>query len=240
MVIGWAKNVNKRILDSTSIQIGEGGYVEDKGENNSVVSERRLTSLFSPDKFEVQMDFDWLEKDENGMSEFDRFISWYKYVHKRGVNPFWFPSITKFDTQGPISKRNPITGELSPLCQYKITSGIKPVKSGFSMRCSMTWVEVYCGPGIIIAQPENFPDRIVVENGKVSCFFLSQIQDISVDDFKLEYKGIADDEFSQLDIINYTTEKNRIDLFYSNLLEGSYFVKLTYKDIVLTEAIGVN
>lgn len=238
MAIAWAENVNKKILDSTQIKIGEGGYVEDKGENNSVVKERRLTSLYSPDKFEVQMDFNWLDKDENGMSEFDRFVSWYKYVHQRGVKPFWFPSITKFNTRGPIEKINPITGEKSSLCQYKILSDIKPVKSGFCFRCSMTWEEVYSGPGVIISKSENIPDRLNIENGKVSCFFLYPIEGLTSQDFKIEIRNIVG-EFSEVPINDFNIEKNRADLFFSNLTAGNYFVKITYNNLSLTEVLGV-
>ena len=146
-IVGWPAFVNQKVIDSTDITIGEGGVEEDNAEN-SVVSDRNLTSLAVPDTFQVVMDFDWLKKyddegnrlkpsDPNfkqGLSEFDRFVKWYKYIHLRGTHPFEFPSITRFHVTGSVDT-----------ALYKITSSLKPQKSGFSMRITMTWKEVYSG-----------------------------------------------------------------------------------------------
>lgn len=166
MIIAWANFVNQKILDSTSISIGEGGKEEQEDESKSF-SETNLTSIAIPDTFSVQMDFDWSKKldddgnevlptDENyiyAKSELDRFVEWYKYEHKRGVNPFEFPSITKFNVNGSVS-----TGI------YKITSTINLSKSGFSQRVQMTWKEVYTGA---IQIPERIAtvDYLECKNG---------------------------------------------------------------------------
>lgn len=149
-VIDWAPLVNKRILDSTTFTIGQEGYEEDKSSSGNF-KDRYLSSLFVPDQFQVQMDFSYIEKrDDYGnlipetssewdsaLSEYDRFIKWYKFDHKRGINPFVFPSITKFNVNDTTNNR--------PLCQYRITSAISPQKSGYCMRVSMTWEEVFSG-----------------------------------------------------------------------------------------------
>ena len=104
-VINWANQVNKKIIDSTKIVIGENGFVDNESDSKNF-AERYLTSISSPDTLNVVMDFDWsgddpvYPKDENGYTEFDRFVIWYKFEHKRGVNPFWFPAITKFNADG--------------------------------------------------------------------------------------------------------------------------------------------
>ena len=144
-IIGWPMGVNKKILDSTSITVGEKGYSEDAGDAG-VFSERRLNSLYAPDTYPVSMDFNWLEKDENGKSELDRFVDWYKYRHKRGVKPFEFPAISNFNIRGSIKT-----------CYYKIISAPTMQKSGFCMRVSMQWTEVY--RGLI-----EIPDAIVSVN----------------------------------------------------------------------------
>lgn len=132
-IIGWATGVNKKILDSTSISIGDKGFVEDSGDSSSF-TERRLNTLYAPDTYNVFMDFDWAVKDEDGNSELDRFVNWYKYRHKRGVNPFEFPSISKFNVYGSTKT-----------CYYQITSPLAMQKSGYCMRVSMTWKEYYSG-----------------------------------------------------------------------------------------------
>lgn len=151
-LVRWPPSVNKRIIDSTTITIGENAYVENKSDSGNF-SDRYLTSLFSPDTYQVVMDFDWQEKDSNGDSEFDRFVKWYKYDEQRGANPFEFPSITRFGVNGSgyyqsemgeTSKDSSYkAGNSVELSRYKITSALQIQKSGFCYRVSMTWQEVY-------------------------------------------------------------------------------------------------
>lgn len=243
MAISWADNVNRRILDQTTINIGEGGFVEDKSSNGEF-SERRLTSLAVPDTFNVVMDFDWENKDENGLSEFDRFVYWYKYVHKRGTNAFWFPEITRFNVNGSINPVNPITGK-ETYCQYKITSSLKPQKSGFSYRVTMTWVEVYSGPGIIPIQPTLSPDRMIVENGHISFFFNHtpsrdpEHEIPKIEDFTVQYKKTDEPEYTTVPLTNMDADGNIEHLFFEPLASGIYFIKVVYKGIPLNEMLEV-
>lgn len=170
-VISWRTDVNTKIIDSTTITIGENAWVEDSSANG--YKQRRASSLVNSNKFNVTMDFNWLEKDADGNSEFDRFCNWYKFRHQYGVNPFYFESIERFNINGPIigSDGNPV------MCQYKITSAPNFSKSGFCMRCTMTWEEVYSGiiqtklpvfridhieasRGQIIVQYTDIPDEV--------------------------------------------------------------------------------
>lgn len=157
MTIAWPVGVNQRVIDQTTIKVGEGGYEEDEA-NNGIQSERRLTSLAIPDKFSVVMDFDWLIKDSDGNSEWDLFVRWYKYSHKRGVNPFIFPSITRFTVNGPVAT-----------CRYRITSGLSPQKSGFCYRVTMDWEEVYTGGILIEPLTSVFNDKSRIDHVESRC-----------------------------------------------------------------------
>ncbi|MBQ0111954.1 MAG: hypothetical protein KBT03_02380 [Bacteroidales bacterium] len=155
-IIGWPVGVNRRILDSTSIVVGDKGYVEDSGDQASF-TERRLVSLYAPDTYNVSMDFNWEDKDENGESELDRFVKWYKFRHKRGVNPFEFPSISKFNSFGATKT-----------CYYTITGPLQLQKSGYCMRVTMAWKEFYSG---VIEIPDKVirPISTQLSVGQVYC-----------------------------------------------------------------------
>lgn len=240
MAILWADNVNTRILDQTQITIGDGGYVEDKSSSGDF-KERRLTSFYVPDTFSVVMDFDWLVKDANGMSEFDRFVTWYKYVHQRGTIPFWFSPITRFNILQPENPVNPITGE-ETLCQYKITSSLKPQKSGFSYRVTMTWEEVYSGPGIIIPESTLAPDKMYVENGHIQFFFnhTPAPGTVNASDFTVSKKLVSDNTFIPITISSMKTDGDVVHIYFNKITEeGTYFIKVVYNGIALNDGLEV-
>ena len=239
MAISWADNVNQKIVDSTQINIGEGGYIEDKS-SNGVASERRLSTLTSPDTFNVVMDFDFAKKDINGYSEFDRFINWYKFKHRRGTIPFKFPAITRFGIDGPINPVDPFTGE-ERLCWYKITSGVKPQKSGLAMRCSMTWVEVYSGPGITVIPSTLAMDKMTVQNGHIQMFFNHKpAEPIAEEAFTLQYRLTTDVDFTDTPITRMVVDGNRYLFDFDDLEDGTYFIRLNWNDTNLTEVLEVS
>lgn len=162
--VGWPVNVNTKIIDSTTISIGEGGFIEDQSSNG--FKYRRATSLASPDKYNVTMDFNWLEKDENGLSEFDRFVRWFKYKHQYGANPFWFDSIARFSINGPVYDDS---GNVVQ-CKYKIASALNTQKSGFCMRVTMTWEEVYVGE-IEYTEKDLTLDRLEGKKGEITLVY---------------------------------------------------------------------
>lgn len=166
--VGWPVNVNTKILDSTTISIGEGGFVEDSSSNG--FKYRRATSLANPNKYQVTMDFDWLTKDANGLSEYDRFVRWFEYKHQYGANPFWFDSITRFSINGPVYDGS---GNIVQ-CKYKISSALNCQKSGFSMRVTMTWEEVYVGI-IEIQEDQLVLDRTEGKLGEITLVFSTKI-----------------------------------------------------------------
>lgn len=237
MAIAWADNVNQIIVDQTTLSIGENGFVENSS-SDKVVEERALTSLAVPDIFNVVMDFDFEKRDENGLSEFDRFITWYKYYHRRGTVPFWFPSITRFNSNGAINPVNPVTKE-TQLCQYKITSAIKPTKSGLSMRCNMTWKEVYSGAGILAVPSTLHLDRMIVRNGHIETYFNHKPSMPITEGFTVEYKLISAASFEEATITSIEDDGNRYLISFEPLEAGTYFVKLSYGGISLSDGLVV-
>ena len=188
-VIGWPVGVNQRIVDESSYKIGENGYIEDKDSNG--YEEGRATALAVPDQYTVVMDFDWngigndyqYPVDEEGYTEYDRFVRWFKYKQKRS-NPFWFPCISKHPVDNLQSK------DKADMCLYKITSSLSPQKSGLSMRVQMTWKEVYSG---LIEVPNKVVsiDHINAKNGEL----------------ELVFNGLPDELPIYTDLfISYTTE----------------------------------
>lgn len=152
MNIGWALNVNKDVIDSTTLDLGE-GVIETETETGKV--DTYLKSSCVPEVINITMDFDFFEKDENGLTEFDRFCRWFKYEHKYGSVPFEFPTIYR-------------TGEdaLKKLSVYRIKKSPTFSKRGYQQRASMVWEEVF-------KEMISIPDSVVliqggyVENGKL-------------------------------------------------------------------------
>lgn len=153
MIVEWEKLVNKHILDDMTITIGNNGYVQDKDSNGGYTG-RRLTRKYVPEEYKISMDFNWAEKYGSGASEFTIFMDWYNEIHKRGVNPFLFPSIRRY--------KKDLTKEL---LRYRITSQLSVKKRGYCNRVNMTWVEDFPGhiniPPMSGEWPENVNMRII-------------------------------------------------------------------------------
>ena len=180
---GWAVDVNKIILDSTSVSVGDGAKVTDELEAGGL-KKSRLTCSNPPDRFSVVMEFDFSERkyDVNGRlyTEIELFWSWYKNVHKFGTVPFQFPAIlinsnrqkgyaqsdieagTLYDAKGNVVSRN-----LVPDTEYYcITSAVDGSKNGLCQQVSMTW-ETYA-TGVLQVVDEGFGiTAIKAHNGYV-------------------------------------------------------------------------
>lgn len=227
-VVAWRTDVNTNILDSTTIETGENGFKEDSTESG--FKQRYATSLVCSDIYQVTMDFDWLIKDENGLSEFDRFKNWFKYVHQNGSNPFWFESIERFNIHGPVRDENG-----NPLmCLYAITSKLSFVKSGFCMRCTMTWKEVY--NGLIEIPEETSPsiDHISAVNGKIFVQYTSVLTyRPTPSDFEFKYCSLLNGDGSSLsqyksfpNVYRAYLDSNTAVYSVSKLPSGSYKIIL--------------
>lgn len=249
-VIDWATLVNKRILDTTTFTIGQDGYEEDKSSSGNY-KERSLSSLFVPDQYNVQMDFSYIEKrDDNGklipenspkwdnaLSEYDRFIKWYKYDHKRGVNPFCFPSIAKFNVNDVEKNR--------PMCQYRITSAISPQKLGYCMRISMTWEEVFSG---IIEIPDT---TVVLQDlqcklGTKRATAIAQYSATVTSEYcvpsqcTLSYKKNTDNDWTDVDILDSAKQGKTAYLYFTAPTEsGIYTLRFNDGTTIKTESFTV-
>lgn len=243
-VIDWAPLVNKRILDSTTFTVGQDGYEEDKSSSGNF-KDRYLSSLFVPDQFQVQMDFSYMEKKDdygniipesssewdNALSEYDRFIKWYKFDHKRGINPFMFPSITKFNVNDVDKNR--------PMCQYRITSAISPQKSGYCMRVSMTWEEVFSGI-IEITETESVLEdlqcKISGTTGKAMAWY-SAILDSKhcvVNNCTLKYKESTATDWTDAPILNCVKQGKNAYLYFTAPTDKGYY-SLQFNDGTTTK-----
>jgi hypothetical protein len=157
--ITWANNVNKVIIDATSVSVGENATEQDKLESGGL-TKARLKCSNPPDKFNVVMDFDFSEKGTDGFTELERFYAWYKYVHCYGVNPFKFPAILINSNRDSNASEE----------YYVITSAITGSKSGLSVRINMTW-ETYATGVIIIPEQTLLIDTLTAVNGTATVLY---------------------------------------------------------------------
>lgn len=181
--IGWATNVNKIILDSTSVTVGENAAIQDSLETGGQ-KKKRLVRENVPDKYSVTMKFDFTEesKDSNGLTELDRFWVWYKWVHCYGVNPFRFPAILLNSNRQTgwgdeerehMANRQQVSVEDIPDYEYyTITSAAEGSKSGTDCQITMTW-ETYATGVIQVEDDESVIDHISAENGYVDVVLTS-------------------------------------------------------------------
>lgn len=191
MYIGWAVNVNKLVLDSSNVTVGEGATVKDALESGGQ-SKSRLSCASPADKFSVTMAFSFAEesKDSSGLTELDRFWTWYKYQHCYGVNPFQFPAIlinsnrqtgNSYEDRGYIAARLnntqhpqvPYTeADIPDFEYYKITSAVNGSKSGTDLSVNMTW-ETYATGAFTIPDEESTINSITAHNGYVDVVLTS-------------------------------------------------------------------
>lgn len=192
MIIGWPTNVNKVILDSTSITVGEGAVVTDNMEVTGV-KKRRLGCANPADKFQVNMEFNFSEKDSNGYTELDRFYTWYKFNHQYGINPFEFPAILINSNRIEGYAQSEIRpGHIPDSECYVITSAVDGSKSGLCQQVKMTW-ETYA-TGVIHVQNNTVSvNSISAENGCVSVNFTdTPTTEPTMNDFSsMKINGVA-------------------------------------------------
>jgi len=177
MYIGWATNVNKNILDSTGITVGEGATVEDSLETGGQ-KKKRLARATPSDKYSVTQKFDCIEKGADGYTEVERFWAWYKYRHCYGVNPFSFPAILinsnrqKGNSQEEYEnilariRNGDLTAKLPDNEYYVITSAAEGNKVGNDIEIKMTW-ETYATGVINVPDDTVSVDHIEAHNGYV-------------------------------------------------------------------------
>lgn len=177
MYIGWATNVNKDILDSTSITVGEGATVEDSLETGGQ-KKKRLARATPSDKYSVTQKFDCITKGTDGYTEVERFWIWYKYVHCYGVNPFSFPAILinsnrqqgnsqeEYENILARIRNGDPTAKLPDNEYYVISNATEGNKVGNDIEIKMTW-ETYATGAFTIPDDESEIDHITAHNGYV-------------------------------------------------------------------------
>lgn len=166
--IGWPTNVNRTILDSTNLTIGENALDSDAMGNGLKRSVQK--NGFVPEKYEVTMTFNWTKPvADTGKNEFQLFEEWFKYRHKYGSVPFEFPSIIYSPNPG-TGYYDTDVGENVVVEYYKITSGLKCTKSGEEVSVTMTWESVYTGV-ISIDTPTPACEGIEAHTSFVDVYF---------------------------------------------------------------------
>ena len=182
--IGWANNVNKLILDSTTVTVGDGATVKDALETGGL-KKSRLACASPADKYSVEMAFSFADesRDASGFTELERFYRWFKYEHRYGVNPFKFPAILinsnrvagySDEERGYIAStknnrehREDITKDDIPDYEYYvITSAVEGSKRGLALSIKMTWETRATASFIVPATPVTI-DHIEADNGCV-------------------------------------------------------------------------
>lgn len=156
---GWPVDVNKIILEQSSIKYGQNALKTDELENGHKRSRKR--GYYVPDVYSIVMEFDWVNKKEDGKTEYQRFIEWYKYTHEYGAIPFEFPQIG-YSAHTGILVYDSQEEAYFPVEYYKITSEVEGNKSGDCIQIKMTWETVY--GGII-----NIGDPSRTINGIIKC-----------------------------------------------------------------------
>lgn len=220
---GWASNVNKIIIDSSTISVGENALRNDELENGH--RRTRARSTYVPDTYSVVMDFDWEKLGSDGKSEYQRFIEWYKYQHKYGSVPFEFPSIL-------YSASNGINVYGTHSEYYKITSAIEGSKFGSSIRVKMTWTTVYGGV-VSIAQEENVFSNIEnLKSNSCDVIFSSvgSVEPVS-QTFTVTVNGV------EVDITSFIFNGNKGRIFFDSIGLGST-VAVSYKGITRSAVYG--
>ena len=212
--IGWPTNVNRIILDSTNLTIGENALDSDTMGNGLKRSVQK--NGFIPERYEVTMTFNWLHPvADTGKNEFQLFEEWFKYRHKYGSIPFEFPSIIYSPNPGTEIDLN------TSVEYYKITSGLKCTKSGEDVSVTMTWETVYTGI-ISIDTPTPSCESIEAHTSYVDVYFTEVSDTAPVHDQFTVYDGST--ELTQTGFCYDGLMTVRI--YYSYMAHGSISVHI--------------
>jgi hypothetical protein len=231
--VEWPIGVNRIITNETTPSIGDNALVSDKSENGTEMS--RLTASNSPDTYSVSLWFshstqdsfyrNHTDADGNNITEWDAFLTWFKYIAMMGTIPFYFA-----DINDPTGKRKSL---------YKIKSNGLPKGQvhGDKVKCQMTWVEVFTG-AINIPEQNPVSDFIDITNGQIDFRFLEPLtnEDLDIDEnsFTATYEyGETYEELSDrgnLVIHGFDFDGYKSALLYFNefVTEGVYRITVTF------------
>lgn len=189
--IGWPTNVNRIILDETTISVGKDATVSETLKSGRKRSE--LAGAYCPDVYPVVMDFEADDNqkvyDINGQyittldrTEHQLFTDWYKYSSKYGTIPFEFPKIVYTPGKG-YSTDDGVMG------LYKITSSAEMGKSGTCQRVKMTWEEVFSGDVTVEAESAAINGITAITKDYIDVTFSAVAEDAPVSSLFQLYDG---------------------------------------------------
>lgn len=225
--IGWPSNVNKIILDATTVTVGQNATVEDSLSNGKKIT--RLLNTDCPDTYSVQMDFDWVTKDSNGLTEKDRFYNWYKHVHCIGVNPFEFPKI--------ILGAESSSGETA---FYKISAGAQGSKHGPVERFQMTFTEVFTGT-VTIPEVSAALDHIIAYTDRVEAVLTNSPSTTPLST-SFTLTETVSGTTSTITPFKYEFDDDKTETLWfdeSITTAGTYVFNLTYGGVTKTDTLSV-
>ena len=219
--ITWATGVNKTILESSSILVGENATLQEETLSGKKIS--ILKGSFVPTKYSIEMEFDWEKPVRDGKTEYQLFLEWYEYRHKFGTVPFIFPKIIYSPKTGiKIEDEN-------TLCEYeyyKIEGPIDGAKYGNSVKVKMTWKSVYTGI-ISIADPISVMNGILkVTKDYVEVSFST---DSDIEPILSDFSLIID--YTTADIGGFVFDSFEGRLYFATpLSSGHHRVVVEYKN----------
>lgn len=221
--IGWPIGVNKVILDSTTISIGDGAVRTDELENGHKQSE--LKSAYVPEKYPIKMTFNWVKPVGNtGKTEYQLFTEWYKYKHKCGVIPFEFPKILYSSNTGVMIYDAP-TASVQYTEYYKITSVTEGSKSGEDVSVSMTWETVYGGT-VSIPTPEPEVNGISAHSNYLDVFF-SEVSDTAPTSSHISVYRKTTGSYSQVTVTGFVFDgTSTARLYYDEFESGTFSIAI--------------
>ena len=230
--IGWPTNVNRIILDETTINVGKDATVSETIKSGRKRSE--LSGSYCPDEFPVVMDF---EADDNqevcdvygqyvmtlDRTEHQIFTDWFKYSSKYGTIPFEFPKIVYTPGKG-YSTLDGVMG------RYRITSSLDMGKSGTCQRIKMTWEEVYSGDVTVEAEGDqiNGISSITPEYLDVLFSAVGGTGPIQAN-FKV-YETTSGSDVSMAINAYCFDGSYTVRIWYNELSEGEHSIKVVYKE----------
>ena len=223
--IGWPTKVSQVILSDTSISMGEEATNTDSLQSG--VKRTELKGGYIPDKYSVVMEFEWEAPLEAGTdkTEYQRFCEWYKYEHKYGSVPFYFPKILYSPQSGLKSLDEPNKPEVYEY--YKITSGISNAqRSGSKMRISMTWETVFGGTVQIGPEtPAVNPNLALTKNTADVVFTVEPSSIPNQNNFSL--KDITDGDNTPIAITGFAYQDGTARMWFNDLTAGTHTLECT-------------
>lgn len=228
----WPVNVNRRIIDSTNVTVGEGAVITEQIEG-SPNNRRRMLCANPPDKYSVTMHFNCYDKDESGLTEKDRFFNWYKGIHKYGTVPFEFPSILfNSNLKESYDTEEVARGKIPFYEKYIITSAVSGQKHGFDVEVTMTW-ETFATGIYEVPYTKSVVDAIEFHNGYAIVSLANVGKTVPItENFSVEMDDVA----CKYGVYSNETDSTFVYVIYPKITDdNSHTVKITLSNLTSEE-----